>query len=213
MTAKFLNLFSEAPVVPLVQSNDAGEAVEISGALLEGGLKVLEVVLRTEAAYECLNAITTAFPNAEVGAGTVLSAAHAEKAIENGATFIVSPGLHGDIVRVAKKHNLPLLPGIATATELQAAWNMDIRLVKFFPAALAGGPNMLKALSSVFRDVSFMPTGGVNANNLIEYLNIPAVIACGGSWMTPEAEIKNRDFQAIEKLAIEALSIAQDREA
>lgn len=198
--------------MPLVQSNDPEEAVAISKALLEGGLQVLEVVLRTEAAYDCLSAITKAFPKAFVGAGTVLSAEQTELAIKNGAKFIVSPGLNAGVVSVAKKHDLPILPGIATATELQTAWNMGLRIVKFFPASLAGGPKMLKALSSVFRDVRFMPTGGVNPENLMNYLDIPAVIACGGSWLTPMEAIERHDFQAIEDLSRQALTIVQNRE-
>ena len=209
MTEKLLKLLSQAPVVPLVQSNDPDEAVAISGALLDGGMQVLEVVLRTDAAYECLQAITLTFPDVEVGAGTVLSEGHAKKAIAHGAKFIVSPGLHESVVRVAQENNMPILPGIATATELQQAWNMGLRSVKFFPASLSGGPKMLKALSSVFRDVSFMPTGGVGAENLMEYLDIPAVIACGGSWLTPASAIQARDYKALTTLARQALDFAK----
>lgn len=194
--------------MPLVQSNDRDEAVAIAQALLDGGMLVLEVVLRTDAAYECLQAITEAFPEVEVGAGTVLSGAQAEKAIAHGATFIVSPGLHESVVRVAQENGLPVLPGIATATELQQAWNMGLRSVKFFPAGLSGGPKMLKALSSVFRDVTFMPTGGVSADNLSEYIAVPAVLACGGSWLTPSDAINAGEFKTITRLAEQALSIA-----
>ncbi len=211
MTEKLSKLLSRAPVVPLVQSNDRNEAVAIAEALLDGGMLVLEVVLRTDAAYECLQAITEAFPEVEVGAGTVLSGAHAEKATAHGAKFIVSPGLHESVVRVAQDNDIPVLPGIATATELQQAWNMGLRIVKFFPAGLSGGPKMLKALSSVFRDVAFMPTGGVNKDNLLEFLNIPSVVACGGSWLTPKAAIEAQNFQAIEKLSCQALEIAESR--
>ncbi len=211
MTDNLSKLLTRAPVVPLVQSNDRSEAVAIAQALLDGGMLVLEVVLRTDAAYECLEAITEAFPEVEVGAGTVLSGAQAEKAIAHGATFIVSPGLHESVVRVAQDNNMPVLPGIATATELQQAWNMGLRTVKFFPAGLAGGPKMLKALSSVFRDVTFMPTGGVSAANLSEFLEIPSVIACGGSWLTPADAIAAGDFGSITQLAKEALAIAQRR--
>jgi len=110
---------------------------------------------------------------------------------------------------VAKDADVPILPGVATATELQRAWNMDLRIVKLFPASLVGGPQMLKALSSVFRDVRIMPTGGVNPGNLKEYLAIPAVLACGGSWLTPKDAITKGDFAEITKLAKEAIVIAQ----
>lgn len=197
-------------VVPLVQSADVKTALKISEALLEGGLDVLEVVLRTDAAMDCLEAIAKEFPDAHVGAGTVLSAEQSQEVIRRGASFIVSPGLDAASVEVANAAGLPILPGIATATELQRAWNLGLRTVKFFPAGLAGGPKMLKALSSVYRDVRFMPTGGVNPDNLKDYLAIPAVLACGGSWLTPKDAIAKGDFGAITKLAQEAIKLAQD---
>lgn len=201
---------SAAPVVPLVQLNNSEEAVSISRALLAGGLNVLEVVLRTDAALDCLEAIAKEFPEAHVGAGTVLSADQSKEVIRRGATFIVSPGLDPASVKVANDAGLPILPGIATATELQSAWNLGLKTVKFFPASLTGGPKMLGALASVFRDVSFMPTGGVSAGNLKDYLAIPAVLACGGSWLTPKDAIADGDYAAITKLAQEALDIASD---
>lgn len=203
-------LLKSAPVVPLVQSNDPAEAVAISGALLQGGLKVLEVVLRTDEAFQCLEKIVSEFPEVQVGAGTVLSGDHAKKAIDCGAKFIVSPGLTEEVVKVSLDNQKPVLPGIATATELQTAWNMGLRTVKFFPASLSGGPKMLKALSSVFRDVSFMPTGGVSPDNLKDYLSIPAVLACGGSWLTPKNAISAGNFDAITALASGALRIANE---
>jgi len=201
-------LLKAAPVVPLVQSNDPDEAVLISKALLDGGLKVLEVVLRTDEAFECLEKIVLEFPDVQVGAGTVLSADHAKKALDCGAKFIVSPGLTEGVVNVSESNNVPVLPGISTATELQQAWNMGLRNVKLFPASLSGGPKMLKALSSVFRDVFFMPTGGVNAANLPDYLAVPAVLACGGSWLTPKDEIAAGNFSTVTELASTALEIA-----
>ena len=195
-------------VVPLVQSDDPKTALKISEALLEGGLDVLEVVLRTDAALDCLEAIAKEFPNAHVGAGTVLSADQSREVIRRGATFIVSPGLDAASVKVANEAGAPILPGISTATELQQAWNMGLRTVKLFPASLVGGPKMIKALSSVFRDVRFMPTGGVSTANLNEYLSVPAVLACGGSWLTPKDKIEAGDFGAITQLAKDAIAIA-----
>lgn len=195
-------------VVPLVQSDDPKTALKISEALLEGGLDVLEVVLRTDAALDCLEAIAKEFPQAHVGAGTVLSADQSQEVIRRGATFIVSPGLDPASVKVAQDAGLPILPGISTATELQQAWNMGLRTVKLFPASLVGGPKILKALSSVFRDVRFMPTGGVNPQTLADYLAVPAVLACGGSWLTPKDAIEAGDFAAITKLAQDAIKLA-----
>ena len=209
MTDKLMKSLESKRVVPLVQSADIKTALKISEALLAGGLDVLEVVLRTDAAMDCLEAIAKEFPDAHVGAGTVLSAEQSQEVIRRGASFIVSPGLDAASVEVANAAGLPILPGIATATELQRAWNLGLRTVKFFPAGLAGGPKMLKALSSVYRDVRFMPTGGVNPENLKDYLTIPAVLACGGSWLTPKEAIAKGDFGVITKLAQEAIKLAQ----
>lgn len=207
--AELIHSLQAKRVVPLVQSDDPKTALKISEALLEGGLDVLEVVLRTDAAFDCLEAIAKEFPKAHVGAGTVLSANQSKEVIRRGASFIVSPGLDTASVKVANDAGIPILPGIATATELQQAWNMGLRTVKLFPASLVGGPKILKALSSVFRDVRFMPTGGVSAANLNEYLAVPAVLACGGSWLTPKTAIEAGDFGAITKLAKDAIAIAQ----
>ena len=195
-------------VVPLVQSDDPKVALKISEALLEGGLDVLEVVLRTDAALDCLEAIVKEFPHAHVGAGTVLSADQSQEVIRRGATFIVSPGLDEASVKVAQDAGLPILPGVATASEMQRAWNLGLRTVKLFPASLVGGPKIIKALSDVFRDVRVMPTGGVNPQNLKDYIAVPAVLACGGSWLTPQDAIANGDFAAITKLAKEAIATA-----
>ncbi len=208
MTDKITNSLERTRVVPLVQSDDPKTALKISEALLEGGLDVLEVVLRTDAALDCLEAIVKEFPDAHVGAGTVLTADHAEEVIRRGATFVVAPGLDPASVKVTQDAGLPILPGIATATELTQAYNLGLRTVKFFPAGIAGGPKMLKAFASVFQDVRFMPTGGVNASNLQDFLSVPAVLACGGSWLTPKNEIKAGNFGAITKLAKDAIAIA-----
>ena len=210
MTDKLTQSLETKRVVPLVQSDDPNTALKISEALLEGGLDVLEVVLRTDAALDCLESIAKEFPHAHVGAGTVLSADQSKEVIRRGASFIVSPGLDPASVDVAKDAGIPILPGISTATELQQAWNMGLRTVKLFPASLVGGPKMLKALSSVFRDVRFMPTGGVNPATLKDYLAVPAVLACGGSWLTPADAVAKGDFAAITKLAQDAITLAQE---
>lgn len=196
------------PVIPLVQADEPQVAVRTARALLDGGLTVVEVVLRTKAALQCLGAVVDSVPEAITGAGTVLNATQAQAAVQAGARFIVSPGLDEGVVEAAGKAGLPVYPGIATATELQRAWNMDLRTVKFFPAGLAGGPAMLESLAAVFRDMSFMPTGGVSAANLGDYLAVPSVIACGGSWLTPRTAIDNGNFDAVTRLAREASSIA-----
>ncbi len=208
MSEKLISTLRKNRVVPLVESDSPDTALKISEALLEGGLDVLEVVLRTDAALDCLEAIAKEFPHAHVGAGTVLSADQSHEVLRRGATFIVSPGLDPASVKVANDANVPILPGISTATELTQAWNMGLRTVKLFPASIVGGPKMIKALSSVFQDVDFMPTGGVNPANLNEYLAVPSVLACGGSWLTPKDAIEAGDFAAITKLAKDAIAIA-----
>jgi 2-dehydro-3-deoxyphosphogluconate aldolase / (4S)-4-hydroxy-2-oxoglutarate aldolase len=208
MSESLTERLERAPIVPLVQAHDVDVAIATVEALLAGGLGVIEVVLRTDAAMVCLEEAVRAFPAAIVGAGTVLTPGQAEQAIEAGAKFIVSPGLEKKVVRIAQEAALPVFPGIATATELQNAWNLGLGTVKFFPAALAGGTDMLKALAAVFRGVRFMPTGGISAANLGEYLAVPQVIACGGSWLTPTSAITAGDYATVTRLANAARAIA-----
>lgn len=199
----------KAKVIPLVQADDPEVAVKTSAALEAGGLNVIEVVLRTDNAFSCLQKIAEERTDALVGAGTVLGIDHAKRSVDNGAKFIVSPGLNAALVEWCMKENMPIIPGVATPSELQTAWNLGLRAVKLFPASVVGGIPMLKALSSVFRDVVFMPTGGVSEANLADFLSVPNVIACGGSWLTPAAKIDHGDFAAITDLAQRATGIAQ----
>lgn len=208
MTDTLNQRLRDAPIVPLVQSDDPDTAVKIATALVAGGLTVIEVVLRTDRALECMQRVSMELPEAVVGAGTTLTADQARAVADAGAAFIVSPGLDEGVVRVAQDAGLPVFPGIATASELQRAWNLGLDAVKFFPASLAGGTSMLKALAAVFRGARFMPTGGVSAANLPDYLALPSVLACGGSWLTPANAIAAGDFAVITRLANEAITIA-----
>jgi 2-dehydro-3-deoxyphosphogluconate aldolase/(4S)-4-hydroxy-2-oxoglutarate aldolase len=202
-------LLTENPVVPLVQADDPTIAVKTSRALAGGGLKVVEVVFRTDRALECLQAVADEVPDMLAGAGTVLSAAQANAALDNGAKFIVSPGLDDGVVGVAKERGVPVYPGIMTPSEIQHAFNLGLDTVKFFPASIAGGVPALKALASVFRTMKFMPTGGVSPGNLGDYLAVPAVLACGGSWLTPADAIAAGNYEKITELAAEAIEIAR----
>ena len=204
-----LKRLEAAPVVPLVVPVDPETAIKTTRALVAGGLSVIEVVLRTDAAVECLAEVVRAVPEAIVGAGTVLSERQAAEVVFHGAQFIVSPGFYAPVVDYAKSAGLPIFPGVATASEAQNAWNMGLRSLKFFPASLSGGPAMIKALGSVFKDVKFMPTGGVTAANLSDYLALPQVLACGGSWLTPKSAIEEGNYQIITDLAAEAVAIAK----
>jgi 2-dehydro-3-deoxyphosphogluconate aldolase/(4S)-4-hydroxy-2-oxoglutarate aldolase len=195
-------------VLPLVQADEPATAIATSEALFAGGLSIIEIVLRSDRALTCLEAVSGALPRVIVGAGTVLSAGQVEAAARAGATFIVSPGLDDAVVAAAKAAGLPVFPGIATASELQQAYNLGLRIVKFFPAAVAGGVPMINALASTFREMRFMPTGGISAANLAEYLALPPVIACGGSWLTPASAIAKGDYAKVTALAQEAVKIA-----
>ena len=199
---------ANAPVVPLVQASDPEVAVATTQALADGGLTVIEVVLRTPESLDCLQAIAGMDADVIVGAGTVLSAEQAEETIRRGAQFIVCPGLDENIVRVAIDAGLPIFPGVVTASEIMKARRLGLRSVKFFPASIAGGIPALKAFGSVFGDMQFMPTGGVSAANLTEFLALKNVVACGGSWLTPAAAIAAGDYGEVTRLAQEAVSIA-----
>ncbi|ANO50108.1 bifunctional 4-hydroxy-2-oxoglutarate aldolase/2-dehydro-3-deoxy-phosphogluconate aldolase [Woeseia oceani] len=209
MSDEINNTLQSVPVVPLVQSDNPATAVKISKALAAGGLTVAEVVFRTDRALECLQAVADQVPEMVAGAGTVLNAKQAEAAVDAGARFIVSPGLDDGVVAVARERGVPVYPGIVTPSELQHAFNLGLDVVKFFPASIAGGVPALKALSSAFRTMRFMPTGGISPDNLADYLAVPAVLACGGSWLTPAAAIAAEDYQKITTLAKEAFATAR----
>ena len=201
-------LLRQNPVVPLIEADDPGIAVETSRALAAGGLQVAEVVFRTDRALGCLPAVSELVPEMIAGAGTILSAGQAAEAVDNGAKFIVSPGLDDDVVAMARERGVPVYPGTATASEVQHAFNLGLDTVKFFPASIAGGVAAIKTLASVFRTMKFMPTGGISPGNLADFLAVPAVLACGGSWLTPADRIAAGDFDAITALAVEAVGIA-----
>lgn len=198
-----------APVVPLIGENDAARAVKTARALGEGGLSVIEVVMRSDDAQKGMEAILAETEGLIVGAGTVLTLDQAKSVVASGAQFIVCPGLVDEIALYCLDEGIPFYPGTMTAGEVQRAYALGLREVKFFPASLAGGVPMLKALSSVFREMRFMPTGGVSAANLADFLALPSVLACGGSWLTPGDAVAGGDYAQITKLAREAVAIAQ----
>lgn len=201
-------LVAQTPVVPVVVIDNASDAVPVARALVAGGLPVVEITLRTSAAVKAISAVAAHVPEAHVGAGTVLSEQQARNAVAAGARFIVSPGLDEGVVSAAGELTVPVMPGVTTPSEVQRAWNLGLRVLKYFPASLAGGVPMLKALGAVFRDVKFIPTGGISAENLRDYLEVPSVTACGGSWLTPSSAIAEGAFDEITRLATEANAIA-----
>ncbi|BDI61900.1 bifunctional 4-hydroxy-2-oxoglutarate aldolase/2-dehydro-3-deoxy-phosphogluconate aldolase [Qipengyuania nanhaisediminis] len=209
MSTDLSQRLAAAPVVPLIGEDDAGRAVKTANALKDGGLSVIEVVLRSDNALKGMEAILAETEGLIVGAGTVLTLDQARRVVDSGAQFIVSPGLVDDIARFCLDEGVPFFPGTMTAGEVQRAYALGLREVKFFPASLAGGVPMLKAFSSVFREMRFMPTGGVSPGNLADFLALPSVIACGGSWLTPKEAIASSDYDTVTRLAREAIAIAR----
>lgn len=198
-----------AAVLPLIEADDAQQGIAIARALYAAGLPVVEVVQRTDASLQCIAAISEALPGLLTGAGTVLSADQAAACLDAGARFIVSPGLDDAVVETTRARNVDVIPGIVTPTELQHALSLGLSVVKFFPASVAGGVPALRALASVFRRTRFMPTGGITAANLAEYLSLDCVLACGGSWITPRGAVESGDFARITSLAAEALAVSK----
>ncbi|MEP5938297.1 MAG: bifunctional 4-hydroxy-2-oxoglutarate aldolase/2-dehydro-3-deoxy-phosphogluconate aldolase [Erythrobacter sp.] len=209
MNDELSNRLMKAPVVPLIGENDPARAVATTNALAEGGLTVIEVVMRSDDAQRGMEAIIQQTEGLLVGAGTVLTLDQAKSVLDSGAQFIVCPGLVDEIVTYCLDNNVPIYPGTMTAGEVQRAYALGLGEVKFFPASLAGGVPMLKALGSVFREMRFMPTGGVSAANLAEFLALPSVLACGGSWLTPSDAVEAGDYAKITQLASEAVAIAK----
>jgi len=197
-----------ARLVPVVVLDDAADADALAGALVAGGLPVAEVTFRTAAAQESIRAMT-ARGDILVGAGTVLTVAQVDQAVAAGARFVVSPGLSRAVVERCHEIGVLALPGAVTATEVQAALELGVSTVKFFPAGTSGGPAAIKALAAPFANVRFVPTGGVGPKNLGEYLTLSAVAAVGGSWMVPRARVKAGDFAGIQQLTADAVALAR----
>jgi 2-dehydro-3-deoxyphosphogluconate aldolase/(4S)-4-hydroxy-2-oxoglutarate aldolase len=202
-----LELCAYGPVIPVIVLQRVEDAVPVAQALVQGGVRVLEVTLRTPVALRCLEAIAREVPQAILGAGTVRSAADARAAQAAGACFAVSPGYTEAVGAACADLALPLLPGVATASELMAAQDGGHHFVKFFPASAAGGIPLLKALAGPFPEVSFCPTGGITPQNARDFLALPQVKVCGGSWLTPQDAIAARDWPRITRLAQEAAAL------
>ena len=202
-----LSALRAARLVPVVVLDDAGDADGLAGALVAGGLPVAEVTFRTAAAEESLR-VMAARGDILVGAGTVLTVEQVDKAVAAGAGYVVSPGLSRAVVERCAEHGVLALPGAVTATEIQAALEMGLTTVKFFPAGTSGGAPAIAALAAPFGGVSFVPTGGVGPKNLHEYLAIPAVAAVGGSWMVPRDRVRAGDFAGITTLTADAVALA-----
>lgn len=198
-------------VVPVVVLDDAGRAVTLAKVFQAAGLSSIEVTMRTPAALDAIRSITSEVPEMAVGAGTVLTVQMAREAAEAGAGFIVSPGLSERVVGWCREKQLPVFPGVSTPTEITRALELGVDRMKFFPAEQSGGISMLKALASPFQGVHFMPTGGIGPENLRDYLALPNVMACGGSWLCPRKLIAAGAFDQISALCQEAVRLIEDR--
>lgn len=198
----------QAGVVPVVVLQRVADAVPLAQALVRAGLPVAEVTFRTPAAADAIRAMVDAVPGILVGAGTVANAQQVDAACAAGARFVVTPGFNRRVVERCLERSLTVIPGVSAPGFVEMALEYELRVLKFFPAEAAGGLPMLKALAGPYRDVRFMPTGGIGPANLRDYLALPAVIACGGSWMVDPALIEAGDFAAVERLGREAVQIA-----
>jgi 2-dehydro-3-deoxyphosphogluconate aldolase/(4S)-4-hydroxy-2-oxoglutarate aldolase len=200
-------LFAGTPVIPVLVIEDAATAVPLARALVRGGLKVLEITLRTPAALEVIRAIAGEVEDALVGAGTVLTPAQYRDAERAGARFVVSPGATDKVLGAAAASTVPLLPAAATATEVLALLEQGYRFLKFFPAGPAGGPPYLKALAAPLPAARLCPTGGIDAASASEYLDLPNVVCVGGSWVAPAKAVASGDWQEISRLARAAAAL------
>jgi len=205
MTAK--EVMQLSPIVPVIAIERVEDALPLAKALLEGGISIMEITLRTEAGLAAIEAISKALPQMHVGAGTVLNASDFKKAVAHGAQFIFSPGISEELMLTSRELNIALVPGVATASEVMLAKNNGFEYCKLFPAILAGGVEALKAFSGPFSSMCFCPTGGVNLKNLNDFLSLPNVLCVGGSWIVPKEAMDKKDFHEITRLCKEAMDI------
>jgi 2-dehydro-3-deoxyphosphogluconate aldolase/(4S)-4-hydroxy-2-oxoglutarate aldolase len=205
MTAK--EVMEISPIVPVIALESADDALALAEALLEGGISIMEITLRTEAGLKAIEAISKSIPQMNVGAGTVLNAYDFKQAVEHGAQFVFSPGISEELMQVSKELDIALIPGVATASEVMLAKNNGFEYCKLFPATLAGGVEALKAFSGPFSSMHFCPTGGVNLKNINDFLSLPNVLCVGGSWIVPKSAMEKKDFYKITKLCKEARHI------
>jgi 2-dehydro-3-deoxyphosphogluconate aldolase/(4S)-4-hydroxy-2-oxoglutarate aldolase len=203
-----LTLLRQSPVMPVIVVNDAAVAVDLARALVAGGIRTLEITLRTKAALAAMRRIRDEVPDALVGAGTVRTRAHLEAALDAGAQFGLSPGFTPELAAAARASGVPFIPGVATPSEAMHAQDEGFNILKLFPAEAVGGIKLLKALAGPLPELRFCPTGGIDASNAPVYLAQPNVLAVGGSWLTPADALAAQDWERITQLAREASALA-----
>lgn len=203
---EFLEKLSLAGLVPVIAINDAEDAVPLCKALSDGGLPVAEITFRTAAAEEAIRRVHEALPNVILCAGTVLTCEQVDRAVNAGAAAIVSPGLNPEVVKYCISKNIPVCPGTANPSDIEVAISLGLKTVKFFPAEALGGLKLIKAMSAPYGAMTFMPTGGVNENNMLEYLAFDKILCCGGSWMVPKDAVEAKDWARITALTRSAVN-------
>ncbi|ACI27793.1 2-keto-3-deoxy-6-phosphogluconate aldolase [Helicobacter pylori G27] len=206
MQDKIIEVLQISPIVPVVVIENIKDAVPLAQSLIEGGIPIIEVTLRSSCALEAIELIAKNVPKMRVGAGTILNLTQLEQAQNRGAEFLISPGLTIKLLEHAKKKNMPLIPGVSSSSEVMQALELGYNALKFFPAEYCGGVKLLNAFNGPFKGVKFCPTGGISADNMRSYLNLENVLCVGGSWLTPKDLIQNKEWDKITEICKRALA-------
>ncbi|PUD31124.1 keto-deoxy-phosphogluconate aldolase [Helicobacter pylori] len=207
MQDKIIEVLQISPIVPVVVIEDLNDAVPLAQSLIEGGIPIIEVTLRSSCALEAIELIAKNVPKMRVGAGTILNPTQLEQAQNRGAEFLISPGLTIKLLEHAKKKDMPLIPGVSSSSEVMQALELGYSALKFFPAEYCGGVKLLNAFNGPFKGVKFCPTGGISTDNMRSYLNLENVLCVGGSWLTPKDLIQNKEWDKITEICKRALAL------
>ncbi|MDU9711059.1 bifunctional 4-hydroxy-2-oxoglutarate aldolase/2-dehydro-3-deoxy-phosphogluconate aldolase [Helicobacter pylori] len=207
MQDKTIEVLQISPIVPVVVIENIKDAVPLAQSLIEGGIPIIEVTLRSSCALEAIELIAKNVPKMRVGAGTILNPTQLEQAQNRGAEFLISPGLTIKLLEHAKKKDMPLIPGVSSSSEVMQALELGYNALKFFPAEYCGGVKLLNAFNGPFKGVKFCPTGGISADNMRSYLNLENVLCVGGSWLTPKNLIQNKEWDKITEICKRALAL------
>ncbi|WP_033604400.1 bifunctional 4-hydroxy-2-oxoglutarate aldolase/2-dehydro-3-deoxy-phosphogluconate aldolase [Helicobacter pylori] len=206
MQDKVLEVLQISPIVPVVVIEDLKDAVPLAQSLVEGGIPIIEVTLRSNCALEAIELIAKNVPKMRVGAGTILNSNQLEQAQNRGAEFLISPGLTPSLLEYAKKKDMPLIPGVSSSSEVMQALELGYNALKFFPAEYCGGAKLLNAFNGPFKGVKFCPTGGISVDNMHAYLKLENVLCVGGSWLTPKNLVQNKEWDKIVEICKRALA-------
>ncbi|WQZ25193.1 bifunctional 4-hydroxy-2-oxoglutarate aldolase/2-dehydro-3-deoxy-phosphogluconate aldolase [Helicobacter pylori] len=207
MQDKIIEILQISPIVPVVVIENIKDAVPLAQSLIEGGIQIIEVTLRSSCALEAIELIAKNVPKMRVGVGTILNPTQLEQAQYRGAEFLISPGLTIKLLEYAKKKDMPLIPGVSSSSEVMQALELGYNALKFFPAEYCGGVKLLNAFNGPFKGVKFCPTGGISADNMHSYLNLENVLCVGGSWLTPKNLIQNKEWDKITEICKRALAL------